>query len=106
MVRTNNSLTNLRVEYEKILKLIFIKKSEDINIEYVKTIYKLIAYTRDIINGKGEYKLSHMLVSDLYNFANKYLDINKKDKVIKMAEKMLECFVKWIIFIRMVHIKI
>jgi len=36
--------------------------------EYLNIICKLIAQTRDIIDGKGEYTLSYMLVYELYQF--------------------------------------
>lgn len=35
---------------------------------FLLLFYKLIGYTRDIINGKGEYALSYMLVYEFYRF--------------------------------------
>ena len=35
-------------------------------IEYMSLLYRMIAYTRDIINGKGEYDLSYMLLEVWY----------------------------------------
>ena len=36
--------------------------------KYITIICKLIAHTRDIVNGKGEYKLSYMMLDCLYDF--------------------------------------
>ena len=99
LVRTSY-LNNLKEQYEKILKLIFLAendKTHTLKIEYVKVIFKLIGYTRDIISGKGEYKLAYMLISDLYNFSNKYSD--KVDKVDKSKiEKMCKEAIKMLVF--------
>jgi len=37
-------------------------------ITYLSFFYRLIGYTRDIIDGKGEYNLSYMCLLELYNF--------------------------------------
>jgi len=99
LVRTAN-LNNLKEHYEKILKLIFFvenDKTHTLKIEYVKVIFELIGYTRDIIAGKGEYKLAYMLISDLYNFSNKYSD--KVDKVDKYKiENLCKEAIKMLVF--------
>jgi hypothetical protein len=48
--------------------------------EYLTIVCKLVAQTRDIIDGKGEYTLSYMLVYELYQFFP------------KMAEQILSRF--------------
>jgi hypothetical protein len=89
LVRSKN-IEGLKREYEKILKLVFIG---DVNLEYVKVIYKLIGYTRDIVAGKGEYSLTYMLISELYNFADKYKDKVDKDKIEIMCKEVLKSLV-------------
>ena len=89
LVRTKN-IDGLKEQYEKILKLVFIG---DVNLEYVKVIYKLIGYTRDIVAGKGEYSLTYMLISELYNFACKYQDKVDKYKIEVMCKEALKSLV-------------
>lgn len=60
-------INNLAVRTEKILtELSSSYKSSAINraeyIEYMSLLYRMIGHTRDIIDGKGEYTLSYMLL--------------------------------------------
>ena len=62
-----NTIENLSVKTEKILKDIansykssFIGKAE--YIEYMSLLFRMIGHTRDIVDGKGEYTLSYMLL--------------------------------------------
>lgn len=63
LVRTNevesldNTYTNLIID---ILKEDITKEERT---EYLSILYKMIAHTRDIVNGKGEYKLAYMMVA-------------------------------------------
>jgi hypothetical protein len=41
---------------------------------YLSMLYKMIGHTRDIIDGKGEYKLSYMMIYTWYDF---YPDLSK-----------------------------
>ena len=43
--------------------------------EYLTIICKLVAQTRDIIDGKGEYSLSYMLIFELYQFFPKQAEL-------------------------------
>jgi len=36
--------------------------------EYLSILYRMIGFTRDIIDGKGEYNLSYMMILTLYDF--------------------------------------
>ena len=63
--------------------------------EYIKTIYKLIGYTRDIVAGKGEYNLTYMLISELYKFSQSTdCDINDKFKIQTMATGAIESLIR------------
>jgi hypothetical protein len=42
--------------------------SENERKDMIVTLYKIIAYTRDIIIGKGEYKLSYMMIKTWYDY--------------------------------------
>lgn len=63
LVRTNKYgqldeiYTNLIID---ILKEDITKEERD---EYLSVLYKMIAHTRDIVNGKGEYSLSYMMIA-------------------------------------------
>jgi len=58
----------LEDKYQELLQKIFTKQTIQQTTQ-IKTIYKLIGYTRDIISGKGEYNLTYMLISGLYKFS-------------------------------------
>lgn len=65
--RDEYSIKNLANKTEQILKDLTISyKSSSISkteyIEYMSLLYRMIAHTRDIIDGKGEYALSYMLL--------------------------------------------
>jgi hypothetical protein len=64
-------INNLAIQTEKLLKelamsyrLSSISKTE--YIEYMSLLYRMIGHTRDIIDGKGEYTLSYMLLCVWY----------------------------------------
>ena len=74
---TARLITELQTEYKngKILKEVFN--------EYMVLLYKMVGHTRDIIDGKGEYSLSYMLLNtwaifnlDLAKFALKQFVLN------------------------------
>lgn len=44
------------------------KISDNERKDMIVTLYKMIAYTRDIIIGKGEYKLSYMMIKTWYDY--------------------------------------
>jgi len=65
--RDEYSIKNLANKTEQILKDLTISyKSSSISkteyIEYMSLLYRMIAHTRDIIDGKGEYALSYILL--------------------------------------------
>lgn len=41
---------------------------KDLAKEYLSMLYKMIGHTRDIIDGKGEYKLTYMMICTWYDF--------------------------------------
>ena len=67
----NGNMKELEDKYQEILKQVFVPvfNGTSTSTEYIKIIYKLIGYTRDIIAGKGEYTLSYMFISGLYKFS-------------------------------------
>ena len=84
LVRSNGNITKYNKQmttYNEILSLVFSTNSllsETEKINYAKILFKLIAQTRDIIAGKGEYRLTYMMIScwanafRLSNFDMKY----------------------------------
>ena len=97
LVRTEN-LEPLENKYQELLTQIFAPLLNnvvtDTNLENLRIIYKLIGYTRDIVSGKGEYKLSYMLISGLYKFSNTPECGSYKYKIVAMAIAALESLVK------------
>ena len=57
-------------KYQKLLKYLFY--DDEISLieskEYVSILYRMIFETRDIVDGKGEYKFAHMLIGELVKF--------------------------------------
>lgn len=79
---TARLITELQNEYKNgnILKEVFV--------EYMVLLYKMIGHTRDIIDGKGEYSISYMLLNtwasvdlDLAKFALKQFVLNDNPDV-------------------------
>ena len=69
--RDQDSINKLAVQTEKLLKDLAISyKSSTIGkaeyVEYMSLLYRMIGHTRDIVDGKGEYTLSYMLLSVWY----------------------------------------
>ena len=95
LVRSPN-MKNLEEKYQEVLAHVFIPLLDgtDTNLDYLRTIYKLIGYTRDIVAGKGEYQLSYMLISGLYKFSQKPEAEQYKYKIVAMATSALDSLVK------------
>jgi hypothetical protein len=73
LTRTNNkqTISKLASMTDTILTTIknnYIQSiiSKDTYLTYMSIMYRMIAHTRDIVDGKGEYKLSYMLLSTWY----------------------------------------
>ena len=77
LVRTNeanvNNLENMLKDL--IFQLCFIVTNDnrspsekEVAKAYLTILYKLVGYTRDIINGKGEYHLTYMMIYTWYNY--------------------------------------
>lgn len=94
LVRTRD-IEKLAIIYRSILIEIFNSKyniSNQKRLEYGLIAYKLIAQTRDIISGKGEYKLSHMMIWEWSNIhtlvSNEY-----KEFIIEVAKYAVKSLV-------------
>lgn len=79
--KTNEILTDLTELYRTELI------SYDFYIEHMSIMYRMIAYTRDIIYGKGEYSLAYMLLivwnnhhPELSEFALRHFVLSPEDK--------------------------
>lgn len=78
-VRDDNIMNNLAIQTDKILRDLysFYKMttiSHEEYLEYMSIMYRMIGYTRDIIDGKGEYSLSYTLL-EVWN--NHYPELAK-----------------------------
>ena len=95
LVRSPN-IKNLEEKYQELLANVFspLLRETDTNLDYLRVIYKLIGYTRDIVAGKGEYQLGYMQISGLYKFSQKPEAAKYKYRIISMATTALESFVR------------
>ena len=57
----NNLLQTLKHNYD-------INSTDQVTIEYLIILYKMIGHTRDIIDGKGECALTYMMIYTWYNY--------------------------------------
>ena len=93
LTRTSNH-DQLEIKYKTILKHIFVKDPSPEHIEMIAIVYKLINYTRDIINGKGEYTLTYMLISNLYNFSiSEVCPSEHKYRILSMCKECIYSFI-------------
>ena len=92
VTRTDSAgISKLAVVLNKILTTLKAKidSKVDINVEkevargYLSVLYKIIGNTRDIVDGKGEYTLSYMMIHTWYQFYP------------ALAEFALKCFVSF-----------
>jgi hypothetical protein len=64
----NTLKTNMYLILTK-LKEMFDNDNKEVNYKkYIILLYKMMGYTRDIIKGKGEYNLTHMMMRYFYSF--------------------------------------
>ena len=64
----NANLVKLENQFRGLLTDIFSCNDRSDKAKYITIICKLIAHTRDIIDGKGECKLTYMMIDCLYDF--------------------------------------
>ena len=62
LVRSDNTEIMENKLHEIIQRIRAIWRDESKNITYLIILYKMIAQTRDIVDGKGEYNLSYMMI--------------------------------------------
>jgi hypothetical protein len=67
LTRTTCNQPVLQSKFRELL-LVLKNQKNSISLSYLTTLYKLTAYTRDIISGKGEYQLTYMLIKEWYDF--------------------------------------
>jgi len=65
-----NNIKEVGEKYQKLLKHLFCDDELSLleSKEYVTVLYQMIFETRDIVDGKGEYKFAHMLIGELVKF--------------------------------------
>ena len=89
----NANQNELSIIYEKILSKIF-TNNYNVNLDYLKIMIKLTAYTRDIVQGKGEYELAYMLITNLYKYSFRKEVEKFKNNIQNTACELLTTFVK------------
>ena len=56
---------DIAMQYRNVLAELFSSDTDSQEkLEYTVMLYKMVAYTRDIIDGKGEYHLAHVLIAE------------------------------------------
>lgn len=87
--------------------LIILCLHEEIALEYMILFYKIIGHTRDIVDGKGEYLLTYMLICVWYEFYPE-LAFFALDCLVDMEEsqpygswKDIKYFCNYAVFVRM-----
>jgi hypothetical protein len=72
LTRTDeNGIKNLQVVLKELLRLLKYKhelSADEVSKAYLKMLYMMIGQTRDIIDGKGEYALSYMMIYSWHEF--------------------------------------
>jgi hypothetical protein len=75
LTRTNEvNIESLKMQLDEILCSLKTANESKNNIEcvmsiiYLRTLYKMIGHTRDIIHGKGEYALTYMMIYTWYQY--------------------------------------
>ena len=66
-----NGIKNLQVVLKELLRVLKYKQdlsSDEVSKAYLKMLYIMIGQTRDIIDGKGEYALSYMMIYTWHEF--------------------------------------
>ena len=87
-------LSALTIKYQELLKNIF-KNQKDYKVEEIKLLFKLVAHTRDIVEGKGEYEFTYMMISELVKFTKSSMcDYYFKQNVNIMVGFLIEKMVK------------
>ncbi len=92
LVRTNNmdELKNLDTLYTNlIIDILKEELTKEERREYLSILYKMIPYTRDIVNGKGEYTLSYMMIAcwAKLQYVIKSTELNKIYENMKQNKK-------------------
>jgi len=62
-----NGVENLSIILKQILTTLKMNTNAENN-EYLSILYRMIGHTRDIIEGKGEYELSYMMIYTWYHY--------------------------------------
>jgi len=88
-----NKLNELKKLYNNLIYNILELSNENKDkYNYIEIIYKLIAETRDIVNGKGIYSLTYMMISEWAIIGLTYKKYN--NFCLKLAQDALENLVK------------
>lgn len=69
--QTNSELQQIGYKFREVIKDIIVQKTSLGDAQYhefILTLYKLIAQTRDIVEGKGEYTIAHTMLLAWYDY--------------------------------------
>lgn len=99
LVRTqnNNQTLELIKVFRSILDYIFYTNNYNNSVEsrkFLSIIYKMIANTRDIIDGKGEYYLTYILIINLYDYSEE-LALYMIDRLVLSGENIEHPYGSW-----------
>ena len=91
-INENNraNIKDFSIKYQELLKYVFcFNDTEEEAREYISILYRIIFQTRDIINGKGEYKFAHIMIGELVKFGYTEYGQNYKSITDNLANMAL-----------------
>ena len=96
--RTNeDGIKNLQVVLQELLRVLKYKhelSADEVSKAYLKMLYMMIGQTRDIIDGKGEYALSYMMIYTWYEFYPELADFALKC-LVDLGDKSIHQYGSW-----------
>ena len=89
-INENNraNIKDFSIKYQELLKYVFCVNDDKAR-EYISILYRIIFQTRDIINGKGEYKFAHIMIGELVKFGYTEYGQNYKSITDNLANMAL-----------------
>ena len=90
-INENNraNIKDFSIKYQELLKYVFCVNDTQEARKYISILYRIIFQTRDIINGKGEYKFAHIMIGELVKFGYTEYGQNYKSITDNLANMAL-----------------
>jgi hypothetical protein len=88
-MQTSNISYSLEEKYGELILNVFTSQdlSKEEKLDYITILYKLVANTRDIYNGNGEYALTHMMILKWITISDDYIELKKYKPLFEELSK-------------------